>query len=196
MLLKEPALWLLPVRVHLESPSQNHHTPSLLPIPGSTSSAAKVPACPLATLHVPLCFHWPPLHTCAPNHCLWLSLQTPPAPGCLCTITTIPSRAHTLGHQLQLACVPLPSELQRVTSCLPSNWGLALAQANQWTSLLSSGLQLLFSPARSELQPEEGLPFQVCHSLGTLPQPYVIIQKDKLLSYIYFHHSLIILHVY
>lgn len=45
-----------------------------------------------------------PLHTCAPNHCLWL--QTPWAPGC--RSSTIPSHAHMLGHLLPLPYVPLP----------------------------------------------------------------------------------------
>lgn len=170
-----------------------HHTPSLLPTLGSTSKAAKMPD-PGATLPVPLCFHrHPPLHTCAPNHCLWLSAQTPRVPGC----PSAPAAPfHRMPTRLATSCSS-PASLYLCTpeSCFLLAWQLWTSSgpgkpvnfsASQWSAIL-------FSHARSEPQHGAGLPFQACHSLGALPQPEVIIQKF-LISYSY--HSLLILYVY
>lgn len=80
-----------------------------------------------------------PLHTCAPNHCLWLD--------------TMGSRLQKQHHSIPCphawppvaaSLCPLTSEPQSIVSCLPRTWGPALAHVNQRTSLLSSDLQFYF----------------------------------------------------
>lgn len=62
-----------------------------------------------------------------------LSTQTLHAPGLPLTLVLLtPVQTHEPGHQLWLICAPFVP--RRAASCLPSNCGPALAQANQQTS--------------------------------------------------------------
>lgn len=183
-------------RNHLPAaPWSRHHTPRLLPIPGSTSSAAKMPACPLATLPVPLGFHWPPPHTCAPNHCLWLSLQTPCAPGCLSA--PLPP-FHSMPTPLATSCG------SPVSPYLLNSRGLLLACPATGDQLWSGQTSELYSPVSCNFY---FLQQDLNSSLGRgFPSKFVILwvlslspgwfTQNFLLPYTYSFISLIILHVY
>lgn len=133
-----------------------HCIPGLLLMSGCTSSAFHEPGHWLPCLPTWV-FLLLPLHTHAPSHWLWLTLQTPCAPGCLPVLApSLPLHTHTPGSQLQLTCAPHPWTPEGCILLAEHIWTISgLGKPVNFSTI--QWAVTIFSPVRSESEPKKKL---------------------------------------